>query len=212
MGNKENVKNFSRYNLNNENLVEITPEIDDENYKKGEQEKVDVLSSDGNFLMVQFEDGYVAYINKDDVTKTKFAHGGRMKMAHGGRMKQGYDAREDESLGMRRGKQSTKKISAKGRRDDSYGKFGKRDEEDRDIKLARGGSVKGKIDRDRYVKLRREKDKEIKKLKKEKGVLRKEASKKQDCPPVKTESKKQNQEAMLLGGIAGILFGAFLGR
>ena len=30
--------------------------------------------------------------------------------------KQGYNARKDESLGMRRGKQSTKKMSAKGRR------------------------------------------------------------------------------------------------
>ena len=40
--------------------------------------------------------------------------------------KQGYDAREDESLGMRRGKESGKKQSFKDRRDESYGKWGKR--------------------------------------------------------------------------------------
>ena len=40
--------------------------------------------------------------------------------------KQGYAAREDESLGMRRGKESTKKQSMKDRRDESYGKWGKR--------------------------------------------------------------------------------------
>jgi hypothetical protein len=41
---------------------------------------------------------------------------------------QGYDAEEDESLGMKDGKESTKKQSDKDRRDDSRGKFGKRDE------------------------------------------------------------------------------------
>ena len=40
--------------------------------------------------------------------------------------KQGYKAREDESLGMRRGKESGKKQSMKDRRNESYGKFGKR--------------------------------------------------------------------------------------
>ena len=40
--------------------------------------------------------------------------------------KEGYDAREDESLGMRTGKESTKKQSMKDRRDESYGKWGKR--------------------------------------------------------------------------------------
>ena len=43
-----------------------------------------------------------------------------------GKKKQGYAAREDESLGMRRGKESTKKQSMKSRRDESYGKWGKR--------------------------------------------------------------------------------------
>ena len=40
--------------------------------------------------------------------------------------KQGYVAREDESLGARTGKESTKKQSMKDRRDESYGKWGKR--------------------------------------------------------------------------------------
>jgi len=39
---------------------------------------------------------------------------------------QGYNDKEDESLGMRTGKESTKKQSDKARRDDSYGKWGKR--------------------------------------------------------------------------------------
>ena len=39
---------------------------------------------------------------------------------------QGYKAREDESLGMRTGKESTKKQSMKDRRDESYGAWGKR--------------------------------------------------------------------------------------
>ena len=40
--------------------------------------------------------------------------------------KQGYKDREDESLGMRTGKESTKTQSMKDRRDESYGKWGDR--------------------------------------------------------------------------------------
>ena len=40
--------------------------------------------------------------------------------------KQGYKDREDESLGMRTGAESTKKQSMKDRRDESYGKWGDR--------------------------------------------------------------------------------------
>jgi hypothetical protein len=40
--------------------------------------------------------------------------------------KQGYKDREDESLGMRTGKESTKTQSMKDRRDESYGKWGSR--------------------------------------------------------------------------------------
>jgi hypothetical protein len=45
------------------------------------------------------------------------------------RKKEGYDDREDESVSARRGKEADKKQSFKDRRDDSYGKFGKRDAE-----------------------------------------------------------------------------------
>ena len=44
--------------------------------------------------------------------------------------KQGYDDEEDESLGMRDGKESDKEQSEKDRRDDSYGKWGDRADED----------------------------------------------------------------------------------
>jgi hypothetical protein len=49
--------------------------------------------------------------------------------------KQGYDDKEDESEGERDGKESGKKQSMKDRRDDSYGKFGKRDKEERHVSL-----------------------------------------------------------------------------
>ena len=45
------------------------------------------------------------------------------------RKKEGYDDREDESVSARRGKEADKKQSFKDRRDDSYGKFGKRNAE-----------------------------------------------------------------------------------
>ena len=48
---------------------------------------------------------------------------------------QGYKDKEDESLGMRTGKESGKKQSMKARRDDSYGKWGKRDKEKRHTSL-----------------------------------------------------------------------------
>ena len=46
---------------------------------------------------------------------------------------QGYKDREDESLGMRTGKESTKKQSYKARREDSYGKWGTRVKRDNKI-------------------------------------------------------------------------------
>jgi hypothetical protein len=48
---------------------------------------------------------------------------------------QGYDDKEDESLGMRDGKESSKEQSEKDRRDDSYGKWGDRADEDDMTKL-----------------------------------------------------------------------------
>ena len=53
--------------------------------------------------------------------------------------KQGYKAREDESLGMRTGKESSKKQSMKARRDESYGAWGKRGNQK--INKKHGGSV-----------------------------------------------------------------------
>ena len=48
------------------------------------------------------------------------------KSAKRKKFSQGYAAREDESLGMRTGKESTKSQSFKDRRDESYGAWGKR--------------------------------------------------------------------------------------
>ena len=192
--------------------------VDEENYKKGEQEKVEVLSSDNNFLMVQFEDGYVASINKEDIIENKFAKGGKVKklqvgkeyyanfrnqrynrkltnfrvvdifknkddipmvqiitedgqraimleedlmpkveFAKGGKT-QGYDDRLDDSLGMRRGRRSTKKQNYKDRRDESkgmekgmrrrpYSSVGTMDMEDR-MMLKKGGRLYDNLDID----------------------------------------------------------------
>ena len=54
--------------------------------------------------------------------------------------KQGYKAREDESLGMRTGKEAGKKQTMKARRDESYGAWGKRGNQK--INKAKGGTVK----------------------------------------------------------------------
>ena len=112
-------------------------------------------------------------------------------MKKGGKT-QGYDDRENESLGMRTGKQSSKKVSAKGRRDDSYGKWGKRDEEKRKVSMKHGG-MSLSADR-RYRDY----------MKKTKGSMYEKGG--------ETKKKSDNNETMLLGGIAGILLGAFLGR
>ena len=56
-----------------------------------------------------------------------YAKGGRVGAGRGGKAKkQGYAAREDESLGMRTGRESGKRQSMKDRRDESYGDWGKR--------------------------------------------------------------------------------------
>jgi hypothetical protein len=97
----------------------------------------------------------------------------------------------------------------------------------KDGSFARGGSVKGKIDRDRYVKLRRDKDKAIAKLKKEKGALRKETITKDKCDE-KIETRLEGEsnaikfkkgrednnsgELTLLALIGGIFFGAYFSK
>ena len=57
---------------------------------------------------------------------------------------QGYAAREDESLGMRTGKESGKRQSMKDRRDESYGAWGKRGKRAPErVNKKKGGSIKG---------------------------------------------------------------------
>ena len=62
------------------------------------------------------------------------------KTLHKANPHQGYKAREDESLGMRTGKEAGKKQSMKARRDESYGAWGKRGNQK--INKAKGGTVK----------------------------------------------------------------------
>ena len=65
---------------------------------------------------------------------------GKSKPKKGNPHKQGYKAREDESLGMRTGRESGKSQSMKDRRDESYGAWGKRGNQK--INKAKGGTVK----------------------------------------------------------------------
>ena len=99
-----------------------------------------------------------------------FAKGGKV-----GKKSQGYKAREDESLGMRTVKESTKKQSMKDRRDESYGKFGKR--KSGRINKAKGGRINtsrenrleelGRVDAEKSNKNRRaEKRRIVRELKK----------------------------------------------
>lgn len=92
---------------------------------------IEVADKNGNYL---YE--VVNRISDDGTSSeaivTPYARGGST---------QGYDDREDESLGMRRGKESGKSQSDKARREDSYGKWGKRDSEKRGTSLGKGGNV-----------------------------------------------------------------------
>ena len=65
---------------------------------------------------------------------------GKGKAKHKANPHQGYKAREDESLGMRTGREAGKKQSMKARRDESYGAWGKRGNQK--INKAKGGTVK----------------------------------------------------------------------
>jgi len=73
---------------------------------------------------------------KDAMGRALFHGNGKAKPK---KHKQGYKAREDESLGMRTGKESSKKQSMKARRDESYGAWGKRGNQK--INKKHGGSV-----------------------------------------------------------------------
>lgn len=174
------------------------------------------------------EDSYGKWGKRDSESR-------HITMARGGKT-QGYAAKEDESLGMRRGAEHTKSQSMKARREDSYGKWGKRDEEDRGIKLAKGGTLskkavkEGYIRRDRYDKLKKDlKDQgadcadDIKTMKKDIGKkvakrireVEKDCDKSgnitttKNCNKIMEGKDKEQNEALLLGGIAGIFFGAF---
>ena len=75
----------------------------------------------------------------DAMGRALFKGKDKSKAKKGHPHKQGYKAREDESLGMRTGKESGKKQSMKDRRDESYGAWGKRGNQK--INKKHGGSV-----------------------------------------------------------------------
>ena len=99
--------------------------------KRGENEKElieeyygEVLYQDDMGWWID-DDTVVTAVRKVDPTT---GMGNPFLYAKGGKT-QGYDDTEDESLGMRTGKESSKKQDYKARREDSYGKWGKRDKE-----------------------------------------------------------------------------------
>jgi hypothetical protein len=77
------------------------------------------------------------------LTFEKIAKDRKGKYAHGGKT-QGYNDRQNESLGMRRGAESSKKQDMRARREDSYGKWGKRNQERR--KIFEKGGYNDKLD------------------------------------------------------------------
>ena len=101
------------------------------------------------------------------IMRPKGKAGKAKKKGPGGR--QGYKAREDESLGMRTGKESGKQQSMKDRRDEYYGKWGSRPNQR--INRARGGRVntrrenileeKGRVDAEKAYTSKGKKDLEL---------------------------------------------------
>ena len=67
----------------------------------------------------------------------------KAKKPHKANPHQGYKAREDESLGMRTGKEAGKKQTMAARRAESYGKWGKRGNQK--INKAKGGTIKKQL-------------------------------------------------------------------
>ena len=110
--------------------------------RKGLEEKAfkywsDAQPKDINGKLISFEDF------KEDMKKSfpnEFYAKGGSTYAGGGET-QGYADRQDESLGMRTGKEGFKQQSDKARREDSYGKWGKRDSEKRGTSMAKGGEI-----------------------------------------------------------------------
>jgi len=108
-----------------------------------------------------------------------FKKGGRVKA------KEGFFAKEDESISARRGKESTKKQSFKDRRDESYGKWGKR--KSGRINKAKGGRINtsrenrleelGRVDAEKADTKKGKKN-----LRGEKARIRRELNKKYKAP------------------------------
>ena len=111
-------------------------------YKIGtlqEQRKVEDLFKGEKKLAKDFKNAMKEQ-KKKKKEEEKFEYAEFEEMKKGGKT-QGYDDTQDESLGMRTGKESSKKQSMKARREDSYGKWGKRDQEGRHISMAKGGDT-----------------------------------------------------------------------
>ena len=72
------------------------------------------------------EDSYGKWGTRDE---RHHGHEGHHRHEEHHRDHQGYDDREDESLGMRRGRESDHEQDYRARREDSYGKWGDREEE-----------------------------------------------------------------------------------
>ena len=73
--------------------------------------------------------------------KRNYMKGGKTYM-QGGKT-QGYSDRQNESLGMRTGRESSKTQDMRARREDSYGKWGMRGDENRKTSMAHGGKTQG---------------------------------------------------------------------
>ena len=78
---------------------------------------------------------------KDAMGRALFGPKAKQSKPKKGHPHQGYKAREDESLGMRTGKEAGKRQSMAARRDESYGAWGKRPKGQK-INKAKGGTVK----------------------------------------------------------------------
>ena len=113
-----------------------------------------------------------------------------------GGMKQGYRAREDESLGMRRGKESGKKQSMAARRNESYGKFGRRPNQK--INKMMGGGMGGRTGDMMYSRGYGvgERSKRMPTMLQDRGAMKKggEAKKKKENP-MKEDRAKEGKKA-----------------
>jgi hypothetical protein len=96
--------------MTEEELKDLIEDVIEDMVRAGELEAGEEFESDED----EEEDIDIDMEDEEEITEMK---------------KQGYDDREDESVSARRGKEADKKQSFKARRDDSYGKFGKRDAE-----------------------------------------------------------------------------------